>query len=100
MSFLQKATSGVTQIECEDVMDISKASGLHTQMKESLGSGSEIEFNAANVQRIDACVLQLFTAFFKAASARKVAVRWVEPSDALLRSAKLLGLSSQLGLNS
>ncbi|MDH5408527.1 MAG: STAS domain-containing protein [Gammaproteobacteria bacterium] len=99
MSFLKKAASGVTRIECEDVLDISKAKSLHEQLKESLGQGSEVELNAANIQRIDACVLQLFTAFFKAASTNSVAVRWVEPSDALLRSAKLLGLSSHLELN-
>ena len=102
MGFLKKGNDtpgGVTQFECEDVLDISRAQELHTQLQESLGLGSEIELNAANIQRIDASVLQIFTAFFKAAAARKVSVRWIAPSDALLRSAHLLGLSSHLDLS-
>ncbi|MDH5181975.1 MAG: STAS domain-containing protein [Gammaproteobacteria bacterium] len=101
MGFLSKDKSSgtdVIHIECEEVMNISLAANLHTRLRESLGKGGEIELHAANVERIDAAVLQLFTAFFKAAAAKKVRARWIEPSDVVLRSAGLLGLTDKLNL--
>lgn len=101
MGFLSKNSSGstdTTSIQCGDILTIAQAAGIHEQLKEGLGRGGEIELQAATIERIDASVLQAYTAFFKAARARKIKVEWIEPSDALLRSAALLGLSDDLDL--
>lgn len=101
MGFLSKGNDksvDVTKLDCGEVLAIAQATEVHSQLKESLGRGGEIELNAANIERIDASVLQIYSAFFKAAAARKIKASWIEPSEVLLRSARLLGLSADLNL--
>lgn len=85
-------------INCGDLLDIAKAADFHQELKAALGKGGEIVLDAAEIERIDAAGLQLCTAFFHAAAARKVQARWQTPSGALIRAAALLGLSRELGL--
>lgn len=101
MGFLSKEKNesvDMTSIDCGDVLTIAKVTELQAQLKESLGRGTEIKLHAENIERIDASVLQLYTAFFNAAATRKIKASWIEPSEVLLRSARLLGLSAKLEL--
>jgi ABC-type transporter Mla MlaB component len=50
------------------------------------------------VERADTAALQLLGAFFQDANAQKKTVEWKDPSEALCRSAALLGLSEMLHL--
>jgi len=93
-----KGNGGVTQVDCGDILDISRVGEFHSQLTAALGKGGEIVIDAAELGRIDAAALQLLTAFFQDAAARKVTAKWNTPSDALIRSAGLLGLSTELGL--
>lgn len=102
MGFLSKdksASTDVTKIDCGDSLTIGQVSEFHVKLKDALGRGGEIELHAADIGRIDASVLQACVAFFKATNARKIKASWIEPSDALQRSAALLGLSEELLLS-
>ena len=101
MGFFSKSQTknqGEITVECGDVLDISKVAEFHQQLKTALGKGGEVVLDAAELTRIDATSLQLCTAFFNDAAARKVTAKWRSPSDSLIKSAGLLGLSRQLGL--
>lgn len=98
--FSKPTADGMEEIHvnCGDVLDISRAADFHQELKTALGKGGAIVLDAAEIERIDAAALQLCTALFRDAAARKVQAKWLTPSDALMRSAALLGLSQQLGL--
>ena len=98
LSKLKSSSSDKNIVDCGDSLLISTAADFSQQLKSALGKGGEVILDAANLQRIDAVSLQLCTAFFNDAAARKVSVKWISPSDALVKSASLLGLSKQLGL--
>jgi len=90
--------SNEISVEFGDTLDISKAAEFHQQLQSALGKGGEVVLDASELGRIDAASLQLCVAFFADAAARKVTAKWHSPSEALVRSASLLGLSQQLGL--
>ncbi len=98
--FSKSADKGKDEVvvSCGDILDIAKAEGFHQELKAALGKGGEVVLDAAELERIDAAALQLCTAFFSDASARKVSAKWRSPSDSLIKSAGLLGLSEKLGL--
>ncbi len=85
-------------ITCSGVMDISRAAKFHQEVKAALGKGGVIVLDAAEIERIDTTILQLLLGLCRDAAARKVQVKWLAPSDALIRAAALLGLSKPLGL--
>lgn len=86
------------QINCLEVMNISKAAEFGQELKSALGKGVGVVLDGSGIERIDAAALQLLTAFFRDAAARKVQAKWHAPSDSLIKAAGLLGLSRQLGL--
>lgn len=94
-----KSETGLdNMVSCANVLDISKAASLQKELLEVLGRGSAIKLDAAAVEKIDAAALQLFVSFFITAESQKVQVQWHHPSEALCRSARLLGLTNVLGL--
>ena len=90
--------NGEITVDCGDILDIAKVTEFHQQLKTALGKGGAVVLDAAELTRIDVTSLQLCTAFFNDAAARKVTAKWRSPSDSLIQSAALLGLSQQLGL--
>ena len=82
-------------VDCDEVLDISCVAELYERLKEKVTNQGDIVLNAKDVERTDAAVLQMFTTLF---SAEGVNVCWNEPSEALKRSAALLGLSEKLKL--
>ena len=91
-------TKDEINVNCGDILDISKAADFHQELKTVLGKGGEIVLDASEIERIDVTALQLCTALFRDAAARKVQAKWRAPSDALIKAANLLGLSQELGL--
>ena len=85
-------------VTCANVLDISKSADLQKELLEVLGRGSTINLDGAGVDKIDAAALQVFASFFITAEAQKVQVQWLHPSEALCRSARLLGMTNVLGL--
>lgn len=89
----------MTTIQCQAELDIAAASTLHQQLLSALQAREPLEIEAQAVRRIHAAVLQLFLALINEAQPLGLPVRWRNPSSALIESAQLLGLVSQLGLD-
>jgi len=68
-----------------------------TEFKEELNKfrGQRVQLNGHQVKRIDTAALQLLLAFMRSP---EVTAGWVEPSIELCSAARLLGLSTALGL--
>jgi ABC-type transporter Mla MlaB component len=64
-----------------------------------LESGQPVLLDASRVERVDTAALQVLSAFFQDAKSQQQSAEWQEPSEALLSSAQLLGLSSLLKMS-
>ncbi|MBN4080499.1 STAS domain-containing protein [Beggiatoa alba] len=82
-------------IKLSPVQDISHARELYTQVAAQLDK-NELIFDGGEVERIDTACLQLLTCVVQNACARGASVRWQAPSEALRKSAQLLGLEQNL----
>jgi ABC-type transporter Mla MlaB component len=80
-------------IDCGDALGISGVGDLHTQILMELSEGHEIQFDVSQVERIDAAALQMIYAYSK-----EQTLEWNKPSEAFIRSAKLLGLAELMNL--
>jgi anti-anti-sigma regulatory factor len=89
---------GATTILCATRLDISLVQSLRSRLQEALQAKQPVVLEAVQVERVDTAVLQLFYVFFQEAHARGMPVHWQQPSLALQHAARLLGLSSSLGL--
>lgn len=87
-----------TYISCEDSMDISNADELYKNLRQSFDESNDIVINADRVDRVDTAAFQVFCAFFREADQRGLNVTWKNPSEPLIRSAKLLGIHDLLSL--
>lgn len=86
------------EIICDEVMDISMVAGMKLQLVEALESGQPVILDGKQVERADTAALQVLSAFFHDATARKQSIQWRDPSETLNRSSMLLGLSGLLNL--
>ena len=96
----EDSKSAIHEIACDDVMDISTAANLKSLLVGALESGKPVILDASQVERADTAALQLLASFFHDASAQDQSIQWREPSDVLVHSSKLLGLSTTLNLES
>ena len=85
-------------IDCQDSLDISIVSALGNELKAALDSGQAVQLQAAEVGRADTAALQLLCAFFLDAKTQGIEVEWLDPSDALIHAASIIGLTEYLGL--
>ena len=101
---LQQTTSSGTEsplatewykIFLPSTLTVSQLTDFKEQLSQHLGH--RVQLYGAKVERIDTAALQLLLAFI---SHQEVTIGWVEPSSELCTAARLLGLSSQLGLPS
>lgn len=88
-----------TLVRCGESLDISCVRALHQELSDALGKPLPVMIDAGRVERVDTAALQLFAAFCQQAKSRKLPVQWSSPSEALCRSARLLGLDESLGLS-
>lgn len=79
---------------------IREASQLLGQLMLRLEHSAPVYIDAAKVERIDTAALQLLVAFLGERKARRLAVVWLECSDAMMRAAGALGLTAALALSS
>jgi anti-anti-sigma regulatory factor len=87
-------------IDCGDALGISSVGDMHTRILMELSEGYEIQFDVSQIERIDAAALQMIYAFSKEADTNGTPLVWDEPSEAFIRSAKLLGLAEKINLDS
>jgi anti-anti-sigma regulatory factor len=84
----------------ENSVDVSRVERLRADLAQMLSApGSAAILDAAQVERVDAAALQLLACFWREARAQKRNVQWRQPSAAMLRSARLLGLTDAVGLS-
>jgi len=95
---VEEMESAEQHIDCGEVMDISTMAEFHRQLVAVLASKQAMALDASQVERADSSALQVLSAFIQDAHAQQQAVRWKAPSDALCRSAALLGLTGILNL--
>jgi anti-anti-sigma regulatory factor len=60
----------------ESGLDISVAQDLHGRLPAALQAKQPALLDAASIEHADTAALQLFSAFFRAASASGIAVHW------------------------
>jgi len=87
-----------TVINCEPTVDISAAQALYDHLASAIENEHDVEINAGDVTRVDAAVLQVFTAFMLESKTHETTVSWKSVSDTFYASAELMGLSAELGL--
>ncbi|MCU7835508.1 MAG: STAS domain-containing protein [gamma proteobacterium symbiont of Taylorina sp.] len=85
-------------ISFDDLLDITMVADRYEQLSQLLNEHKSILINAENIERIDGAGLQLLTAFFKEAKSLNISLEWQSCSEALKNSAKLSGLTENLGL--
>jgi len=85
-------------LNLNSIQDISKSQALKHDMLALVNDSDAIEIDASNVERIDGTALQLLCALFNYAQQNNITINWIKPSDALMESAKTLGLQSVLKL--
>lgn len=88
----------VSSIICDEMLDISVVTELRAHLLEALAAKYPVRLDGSAVERADTAVLQVLTAFFQDARAQDISVQWTSASDALIRSAELLGIADILVL--
>lgn len=87
-----------TRFSCGKSLDIASVQQLKPRLAKSLARGSSIELKADQVEKADTAGLQLLLAVSHQAAAQGGRIIWKKPTEKLLEAARLLGLSSELGL--
>ena len=90
--------SDATNIDFGEILDISFAAKLYTQLKEEVKANSTVNFITSGLTRIDASCLQVITSFMDYAKENEIKVHWDEPGDVVLEAARLTGLNQKLEL--
>jgi anti-anti-sigma regulatory factor len=79
-------------------MTIVEAAGLRDVLLARLGGGGPMVIDAGAVEEIDTAVLQLLASLWRSAAARGTVCSWSGVSEAMRRSANLIGMSDMLQL--
>ena len=87
-----------TIYDCGEQLNIAEAASLYAGLQDSLKLTSHVELKAADVAKADTAGLQLLVAFSRELAQTGGGLTWSEPSQALIETAALLGLDSELGL--
>jgi len=87
-----------TVITCEPTIDISSVQALLDTLRHAITNKHDVEINAGEVTRVDAAMLQMFTAFMLESKAHEQSVTWQSVSEVFYTSANLLGLAEKLKL--
>lgn len=91
--------TGSHSVVLNRIVEITDINALFGRLEQALcARASTLVMSAEEVERIDAASLQLLTVFYREAGELGYAVQWNKPSDALQRSARLVGLAHRLGL--
>ncbi len=78
---------------------IIRAEELHEKMENLLQSSLDVEVDASQVEQIDTSALQLLLSFHQSLTTDGRNLSWKTPSEQAIKSAKLLGLDTHLGIN-
>jgi anti-anti-sigma regulatory factor len=86
-------------ITFDEIFDITKVASYHEQLSLKLNQNTAIVLNGENIDRIDGAALQMLLSFFQAAESLGMPIKWQACSEVLKKSAKLSGLTGNLGID-
>ncbi len=89
-----------TSFSCGEAVDIANVNNLYQRLHKSLQKSCVIEIKADKVAKADTAGLQLFVALAQETTNKGGNIIWKNPSETLLSTARQLGLSVQLMLDS
>ena len=84
------------RIQLDARMTIVQAAGLHGTLLARLAHGGPVEVDGTRVEEIDTAILQLLTSLWRTGQERGFACSWTGASDALRRTAGLVGVAEML----
>lgn len=87
-----------SRLTLDENLDIARACKLHSKLMKSVNRGVDVNLYAAKVVMIDTAALQLLVAGVNQVRENGYVVKWHQPTEALLKSASLTGMSEHLGL--
>jgi len=85
-------------VKIESNATIAQAESFSSQLEDAFRKSHSVRFDGSAVDRIDTSTLQLLVAFFRDMEHAGIQVAWVSVSDALVTSAKLLGVDKAICL--
>lgn len=88
-----------TVIECGETLGIADVGDLYARLLTEVAEGNVMRFDISQLERVDAAALQMLYAYSKEAEKQGHTLRWDAPSEAFLRSARLLGLASVMNID-
>jgi anti-anti-sigma regulatory factor len=86
------------RIELAAELTIAHAADLQRSFKEGLAGGAALLVDGTRVTQIDTSILQLLLAAWRTSAQRGISCSWVGASEALRRSASLIGVAEALQL--
>lgn len=86
-------------IDFGEVLDISFAAKLHSQLKDDVKENSTVKFVSSELSRIDASCLQVLSSFMRYAKENKIKVEWDNVGDVIKEASQLTGLTEVLELS-
>jgi anti-anti-sigma regulatory factor len=92
----QTAPRPSQRVQLDARMSIVQAAGLHGTLLARLAEGTPVEVDGSRVEEIDTAILQLLTSLWRTGQERGIACSWFGASEALRRTATLLGLAPML----
>ena len=85
-------------LELEASLDISVVEKLHESLNEITQNGDVINLDAKNVERLDTAVFQLLYSYQQSMEKKHASVFFVNPSEAFIDNATLLGVHEILNI--
>jgi len=85
-------------LELDALLDISVVEKLHEALNEITQSGDVINLDARNVERLDTAAFQLLYSYQQSMDKKHASVFFVNPSDAFMDNATLLGMHEVLNI--
>ena len=83
-------------VELEVRMTIVQAAALHRTLLSRVALGKPVVLDGSRVEEIDTAILQMLVSLWRTCLQRGIACTWSGSSEALRRSAELVGLGGML----
>lgn len=85
-----------SRIVLDDRLNIVQAAALHRILVKRLAEGRPLVVDGTRVEEIDTAILQLLTSLWRTGAERGIACTWDGASQALRRTAALVGVAEML----
>mgnify|MGYP000680375698 CR=1 FL=1 len=92
------AETKTIEIACGDALGIAEVADFYATLLTTLAEGGPVNLDVSKLERIDAAALQMLYAFSKELTTHGDSLTWVSPSEAFMRSVRLLGLAELMNL--